>query len=224
MREFTSCAGRRQFSLLKANKERIKPRLLALALKDEKPQVRSQALKTLNKYFKADADFKAAVENKLSDSSNIVKAAAFKIVAENDKNKAEQIAKQYESSKSGDMLNAVATFYKEQGDPADNDFFLNAIDKTRRYDRFLLIDTYTGYLKKIDVKYWEKGIRKIGAIGAKVTANLGTTTIRNSLDRLQDEIESRLKDPNTDKNEINELTSMKQTLQEQINLLKKKQE
>src|SRR5436309_11749793 len=54
---------------LKANKDRLKRKVLEMAAHDDKSQVREQALRTLNRYLKQDTTVKAAVESALKDSS-----------------------------------------------------------------------------------------------------------------------------------------------------------
>jgi len=174
----------------KANKERLKPLVVAMSEHDDKPQVRSQAIKTLNKYLKDDSLVKVAVENGLKDSSYVVRTNAFKIIGENDKDKADKVAKQFAASSSGDLLNAVANFYKDQGREEDNDFFLKAIDKTKGFDRYSLIDTYGRYLRKVNLATMQEGIQKIETIAPKATG-FRKKTVLNTLEDLQNELSSR---------------------------------
>ncbi|MCX6274561.1 MAG: M1 family metallopeptidase [Bacteroidetes bacterium] len=146
---------------LKANKERMKPVIIKLAVGDSAAAVRTQAIKMLGKYFKEDAEAKKTIENAVNDISYNVQAAAFKLVAENDKQEATKVAKQLETRNGSDVLNAVASYYSEEAQEENNDFFLDAMTRLRRYGRGTFAGNYAKYLKKVKQKTWEKGVDKL---------------------------------------------------------------
>jgi hypothetical protein len=182
---------------VKANKEKLKPVLLNIAANDDKPQVRAQALRTLNKYFKTDTTVKAVVEARLYEKSNVVKTSAFRIIADTDKSKAATIAQQLENSKSGSVLNAEAGFYKVQGDAQYNEFFISALDRTKGFDRYTMIDTYGRYLRNAPLAEMEKGVEKLVSMAAGVTG-WGKNTMINTLEGLESELTTKINET-TDK-------------------------
>jgi aminopeptidase N len=143
---------------LKENKDRLKPIILAMATKDEKSKVRAQGIKTLSKYFKDDAEAQTALENALKEKSNLVVTASFKAIYDKDKKRGAEVAKQFESSTNSDILNAVGTFYKDEGNPEYNDFFIGALSRIKGFGKYNLVDTYGKYLKKQDGKELDLGI------------------------------------------------------------------
>jgi aminopeptidase N len=177
---------------LKENKERLKPTIIAMATKDNKSKVRAQAVKTLSKYFKDDVDAITVIENGLKESSNLVVTASFKAIYEKDKIRGLEVAKQFETSANGDILNAVGSFYKEEGNAEYNGFFLSALNKAKGLDRYNLIDTYGKYLKKQDGKEFTDGISKL----TDIAGNSSTWYLRyagiNALTGVESELKSRM--------------------------------
>src|SRR5204862_5368480 len=117
-----------------------------------------------------DSEAKAIIENALKEKSNLVETGAFKAIAENDKKKAALIAKEFEKSANGDLLNAVGSFYKDEGNPEYNSFFIGALDKAKSFSRYNLIDTYGRYLKKQDGKELADGIAKLSEIAGHASS------------------------------------------------------
>jgi aminopeptidase N len=149
---------------LKENKDRLKPVIIALATKDEKSKVRAQGIKTLSKYYKDDADVKSIIEDALKEKSNLVVTSAFKVISEKDKKRGAEVAKQFESSTNGDILNAVGAFYKDEASPEYNGFFIAALNKEKGFERYNMVDIYGKYLKKQDGKELADGIKKLEEI------------------------------------------------------------
>jgi aminopeptidase N len=178
---------------LKANKDRLKPAIIDLSLKDTASQVRAQAMKVLGKYYKEDEDAKRAVENGIRDISYNVQASAFKIISETDKEKAAVISVQLEQSNGGDVLNALATYYKEEARDDKNDFFLSALGRLRSYSRGSFADLYARYLKKVSPKVWEQGVDKLVQV-AGYSSGYSRKMIVAALQDLSNDLTSKIAD------------------------------
>ncbi|MEO8087142.1 MAG: M1 family metallopeptidase [Bacteroidota bacterium] len=181
---------------LKANKDKLKPVILGLAAHDSAAVVRSQAIKTLGKYFKDDKDVQLAIEEALKDISYNVQASAFKLIAENDQPRALELARTLESSNGGDVLNAIGNLYREEPKDANNAFFLDALGRLRGSERGTLAETYGKFLKKVSVSSWEKGVDELEA-AARYSTGYGRRKVMNALEDLSKDIGSKVDDANT---------------------------
>jgi aminopeptidase N len=199
---------------LKENKERFRPLIIAMATKDDKSKVRAQGIKTLAKYFKDDVEAKAVIENALKEQSNLVATSAFKATYEKDKKKGLEIAKQFEASANGDLLNAVGTFYKEEGNPEYNAFFLSAIDKTKSFAKYSLIETYGRYLKKQEGKELTDGISKLTALAATASSWFMRYAGMNALEGLEGELKSRMNKATDKVEELKKTNAFQKDIQE----------
>ena len=186
---------------LKANKDRMKPVILMMAVGDSAAAVRTQAIKTLGKYFKEDEEVKTAIENAVNDISYNVQAAAFKFVVENDKAKAPELAKKLETSNGSDVLNAVAAYYSEEAPEEKNDFFLDAMTRLRRYGRGTFAGNYAKYLKKVKQKTWEKGVDKMEE-SARNSSGYSRKMIITALEDLTKDLGSKSDDAFTKAEEL----------------------
>jgi aminopeptidase N len=176
---------------VKANKDKMKPKIMALATSDDKSKVRSQAIKTLSKYYKDDKEANAVIENALKEKSNLVVTASFKSIAENDKKRGAEMARQLRGTAKGDVLIAIANFYKEDGSPEYNSFFLTALGKAKGFDKYNLIDTYGKYLKKQEGKELNDGIASLEDVGQHAPSWFIRYAGVNALDGIEGELKSR---------------------------------
>jgi hypothetical protein len=164
---------------------------MALATSDDKSKVRSQAIKTLSKYYKDDKEANAVIENALKEKSNLVVTASFKSIAENDKKRGAEMARQLRGTAKGDVLIAIANFYKEDGSPEYNSFFLTALGKAKGFDKYNLIDTYGKYLKKQEGKELNDGIASLEDVGQHAPSWFIRYAGVNALDGIEGELKSR---------------------------------
>jgi aminopeptidase N len=187
---------------LKANKEKIKPVIMEMAGKDSAASVRTQAIRTLGKYYKEDADVLAFFETALKDVSYNVEAAAFKLISENDKDKALVLAADLEKSNGVDILNAIGNLYKDDGKEEHNEFFIGGLTRLRGYDRGTFAEVYGRYLKKMNEKTWNKGVDKLNEVAGYSTGN-GRNMIINVLAELSKNLSSKISDEKTHIEELN---------------------
>ncbi len=186
---------------VKANKDKLKSVLVNLAEKDSAAPVRAQAMKTLGKYYKDDKEVMAVIENGINDISYNVKASSFKIISDNDKEKGFAIAHELASSKGGDVLNAVATFYKENPKEDYTDFFIGGLTTLRKYARGSFADIYGKYLKKQDTTQWAKGVKKLEEV-AGYSSGYSRRMITNTLEDLSNDLAGKIKDASEKQEEL----------------------
>jgi len=186
---------------LKANKEKMKPIIIELAEKDSSSAVRTQAIKTLGKHYKEDADVLAFLETALKDVSYNAEAAAFKIISEKDKDKALVLAKELENSNGGDILNVVGNLYTENAKSEYNEFFIRGLTKLRKHDRGTFAEIYGKYLKKMDEKIWNKGVDKLNEV-AGYSSGYSRNMIINVLADLSKNLSSKISDEKTHLDEL----------------------
>ena len=191
---------------LKTNKEKLKPLILQLTEKDSSSAVRSQAVRTLGKHYKEDNDVKMFIESALNDVSYNVQAAAFKIITDNDKPKAEALAPKLENRNGSDILNAVGNLYKEDAKEEHNDFFINALSRLRGYERGIFAEIYGKYLKKMGVQNWNKGVDKLAEV-ASYSTGYSRNMILNVLDDLSKNLSSKIADEKKHIEELNKNNS-----------------
>jgi aminopeptidase N len=177
---------------LKANRERLKPIILEMSA-DSAAQVRTQVIKTLGKHYKEDEDAKKIIANGIGDISYNVQATAFKHIAENDKGRANEIAKDKEASNGSDVLNAIANFYREEASDSSNDFYMAALGRLRGHDRGTFADIYGRYLRKVSVKTWEQGVGNLEE-AARYTTGYGRRMIINTLEELSKDLSAKIAD------------------------------
>jgi aminopeptidase N len=126
-------------------KDDIKNKLMMMATKDEKADVRASAIKALAKYYDGD-DVKSFLMKAVNDSSYDVMASALKALVEKDKDEALELAKQMESTASSHAISAIADIYAENGAEDQNPFFLHAFDKIKNSEKYSLIQSYSIFL------------------------------------------------------------------------------
>ena len=177
----------------KANKEKLLPVILQLALQDSASPVRSQAIKTLGKYYKEEEEVKKTVEDRLHDRSYNVQAAAFRFILENEKEKAPEIAKRLEDSHGSDVLNAIGNYYREDAKEENNDFFMDALGRLRGYSRGIFAGIYGKYLKKVNRKTQDLGIDKLEA-AAGYSSGYVRRMIVNALEELSADLGNKISD------------------------------
>jgi aminopeptidase N len=191
---------------LKANKDKLKPVLLELAGKDSSSAVRTQAIKTLGKHYKEDTLVTAFIESALNDISYNVQAAAFKLIVDNDKVRAETLAVKLEDSNGGDVLNAIGNLYKDEAKETHNEFFIAALNRLRGYERGTFAEIYGKYLKKTEEKTWKKGVDKLAEV-AGYSSGYSRNMIINVLDDLSKNLSTKIADEKTHIEERNKNNS-----------------
>lgn len=220
-------------------KAAVKTKLMELAEKDEKADVRASAVKALAKYYEGD-DLKNFLVKAVNDSSYDVMASALNALAEKDKARAMELAKQMEDATSSHAINAIADIYAEHGDDGQNEFFLRAFDKIRGMDQYSLIQSYGIFLAHTSNPVMKTGIDRLLDLAehaepwyirlAAMNALGGLATVMNNRETLmQSKIaEGQKKDQpsvavSSAKAELDELQAQEKQLRSAISAIKGKE-
>ena len=125
----------------------IKEKLSTLAVSDEKSAVRTAAIEYLATNYK-DVDLIPLYKKALNDKSYSVLGAAVGAIAKTNPTEGVKLAKQYENEKSEDVLYAIALLYANNGSDANNEFFINSIDKFSGRSKISIINAYGNFLSR----------------------------------------------------------------------------
>jgi aminopeptidase N len=131
---------------LKGNEEKVKQKLIQLASKDNKSDVRMAAIRQLSANFKHE-DLSEVYLKALNDSSYSVVGEAIGALAVTNEKKAFEAAKGLESEKNNSILTSIAALYAKGGDDSHHAFFMNAAPKIGGYNKYTFIGIYGRYLK-----------------------------------------------------------------------------
>ena len=172
-------------------KDEIKSRLMTMAEKDEKADVRASALKALAKYYEGD-DLQAFFIKAINDSSYDVMATALNSLAEKDKKKALEIAKTMENSASSHVLNAIADIYAENGTEDQNAFFLNSFDRIKNMEKYSLIQSYGIFLAHCNNATLKQGTEKLLDMAKNVQPWYTRLTAMNALGNINNVLGNRI--------------------------------
>ncbi len=129
------------------HEKEVKELVVALAQKDEKSAVRSDAIDYLAINYK-DNDLQELYKNSLNDKAYSVLGSALAAISKANPTDAMSLAKQYENEKSNEVLSSIADLYSNYGTDENNDFFMNSTDKFKGYARIAFVSAYGSFLKK----------------------------------------------------------------------------
>lgn len=146
--------------LLAIDSARIKDKLLEMALKDNSSDVRTSALKALKKHFRY-PEYEAALKAALKDSSYQVVATSFETISKFDTAYAKTIAPELESDSSSAVLSVLATYYVTDTLADHTLFYDRAIIKTKSWERYSVIQSYSNYLKCSQDPMLDRGIDRL---------------------------------------------------------------
>ncbi|HET6243752.1 MAG: hypothetical protein H0V01_00985 [Bacteroidetes bacterium] len=122
-------------------------RLIELALKDEKSDVRAAALKHLAVNFKNDDEVFKVFKQALNDSSYAVVGEALGAMALVNEKEAFAAAGVLENEKNPSILTSIAGIYANFGDDSHNAFYLKASEHVTGFNKYAFVTIYGKYLK-----------------------------------------------------------------------------
>ncbi len=144
---------------IKKRKPEIKTKLVDLAQKDPKSDVRAEAVKQLSKHFEDDKDLLTVYQNAIKDESYQVMAQGMKSLAKLDGDEGLKLARSMKSEKNGSIKSAVAEILVEYGTEEDHAYFTESIKNLGNYESFSFLPLYGEYLKKQSDSEIEKGVK-----------------------------------------------------------------
>ena len=139
-------------------KNTIKEKLRDLARNDEKASVRSLAIEQLSNNF-TDDELALLYRHSVNDRSYAVAGSSLSALAKKDEKQAMDIARQFESEKSMDMLLAVAQIYSAHGNDNNQPFFAGLAGKMSGWENVSFANTYTEFLKRCSDDTINAGIK-----------------------------------------------------------------
>lgn len=139
-------------------KNTVKEKLVGLAKSDIKSSVRTLAIEQLAGNY-SNEDLTPIYQESVNDPSYSVAGASLSALAKKDEKGAMQIAKQFETEKSMDMLLAVGQIYSVLGSDENHPFFITLSQKMSGWDNVSFATTYTEFLKKCSDDTINAGIK-----------------------------------------------------------------
>ncbi|MBL0047010.1 MAG: HEAT repeat domain-containing protein [Bacteroidetes bacterium] len=123
----------------------IRPILIKLALKDEKPSVRANAIEMLGKLFNEE-DLLDVYKNASDDKSYTVAAQALSTLYEKNPEQGFEEAKRFENDSNYTILSALLTIFSSSGSDIENSFFISRERFFNSYGRYSFTQLYGKYL------------------------------------------------------------------------------
>lgn len=211
--------------------------LTSLAMHDPSPDVRTEAIKALAKYFSY-KDNQGVYLRALKDSSYQTKAAAFDIIALNDTGLAFISAKGLEQDSDNTVIFSLTGFYLNHPEGDHVSYFQKAIRNARSWTKNRVIMNFGKYLAAGDTSRIERGFEILSKYSDRSSSSRGRSaciaalkSIRTTLDNRKEKEEKELATLQTQnpgspevlekESSLNSLTSISMRVVEQISRLEK---
>lgn len=127
------------------NDSELKPILIKLALKDEKPSVRSNAIEMLGKLYNEE-ELLDVYKTASDDKSYTVAAQALTTLYEKNPEQGFEEAKRFENDSNYTILSALLTIFSSSGSDLENSFFISRERFFNSYGRYSFTQLYGKYL------------------------------------------------------------------------------
>ncbi len=135
----------------------IELHLNRIVANDPKSVVKASAIDALSANY-SDASYKALYEQFLNDSSYAIASSALVALFEADPAMGVKKAKNLESEKNMDVIMAISEIYTSDGSPSHNDFFIQKIDQVNGFEKYGLVQAYSGYLMNQELETVVSGL------------------------------------------------------------------
>lgn len=177
---------------LKVSSAQVRQRLVKLAESDEKSQVRASAIRALVKSFSGN-DLNALYRSKVNDPSYLVMGAALEALGQKQPKEALDIAKSLENDKNPGVIKALTNLYIDKGAEGENAYFLDALERVKGTDLYLLVQSYGKFLLRLSDNTIMASLKPIENIGR----HAGTWYIRLSAVQTLSEIAKKFEERET---------------------------
>jgi aminopeptidase N len=145
-------------------------KIMAIANSDPKSLVRASAVARLTQL--PTADILPALDKALNDSSYTVIGAALGGIMEKDPVKALEAARRYQNENNINLLVSVWSILAEEGNPKDNDYFLEMFKKYTTWETYYIMIYYQQFLQQqSDISILKKGVDQFKAIALDDSGN-----------------------------------------------------
>jgi len=134
-----------------------------MALQDEKSNVRSAAIKVLSKLKGGDL-LGNVYKRAIYDSSNLVASRSLKALHKHNHIDGMEMAKTLETSKSRDILYAIAGIYADTGSSESYSFLEKMIEKESGTNKYVFVSYYLKFLGRMDNETVINGLNTINLL------------------------------------------------------------
>ncbi len=172
----------KELSFNGVDKDTVLETIAGLAKNDKESAVRKEAIHRLS--LEKGSAYKLLFDDATNDISYKVAGAALKALNDEDSKKALEKAKNFESEKNHDILDAVADVYAKSGDVSYVDFFENKLQSIGGYTMYRLFYFYANFLMRMEKNTVLQGIKTIEERGLITDSHYLTGAAKGSLKRI----------------------------------------
>lgn len=181
----------KELSFNGVDKDSVLNTIADLAKNDKESAVRKAAIHRLS--LEKSSAYKLLFDDATNDISYQVAAAGLKALNDEDSKKALDKAKEFESEKNYDILDAVADVYAKSGDVGYADFFEKKMRSATGYTKYRLFYFYANFLMRMEKNTVLTGIKTIEEQGMKTDSHYLSSAAKGSLKRLIKSYEDKKK-------------------------------
>jgi hypothetical protein len=149
------------------HKNAYKNQLIQLATKDEKSQVKAEALGLLNKFFSSESWMIKLNTDATYDRSYLVASKALLNLSASDATLAFEMAKRAEADSNILIIKSIATIYAQNGSDSENGFFMKSIQRITGFDNYDIISLYGNFLLGRSDSVIHKGVDMLLGVARK---------------------------------------------------------
>ena len=151
--------------LITADRILMKQKLMALAVKDPKSDVRDEALMMLSDEFAKDAEVNKLMRNAVQDSSYLVMTTAVLHILEVDLNEGLALVKSMENDDNENIMELVSGCYKLYGGDDQFEYMTSVMMETKGYSKYTAVQNYGKFLLRCSPANATKGVDQIANVG-----------------------------------------------------------
>ncbi|MCX6197948.1 MAG: M1 family metallopeptidase [Bacteroidetes bacterium] len=164
------------------DKDSVLEIIAGMAKNDKESAVRKAAIHRLS--LEKGSAYKLLFDDATNDISYRVVGAALKALNDEDSKKALEKAKDFESEKNHEILDAVADVYAKSGDVGYDTFFETKLRGTTGYTKYRLFYFYANFLMRMEKSTVLQGIKTIEEQGMNTNSHYLSGAAKGSLKRL----------------------------------------
>jgi len=152
-------------TLINADQEGMKQKLMAMASKDPKSDVRDEALQILSEVYAKDLDVNNLMRSAVHDSSYVVMETAILHILENNLPEGLALIQKMEPDRNENIMEMISGFYKTYGGDEQFDYMTEVMLEANGYTKYTAVQNYGKYIMRCTPAYASKGVDKIAALG-----------------------------------------------------------
>jgi len=152
-------------TLINTDREGMKQKLIQIASKDRKSDVRNEALDLLSENYVKDEAVNQLMHTAVNDSSYVVMETAILHILETNTPEGLAIVKNLEKEDNQSIHEMVAGLYKLYGDDEQFEYMKSVMENAGGYNKYAAVQNFGKYLMRCKPETASKGIDEIAAIG-----------------------------------------------------------